>query len=233
MERHSSTVCLALSSRNDGADHTVRASRKLHNWRYGIIWCRSCADRSTWIDWWLVVNVCIISFAAASWWMFYYFESDTVVTPLSLFRLSPLTTFVSTFFLAEAFKLWKRVSSNRICTVFHVIISLTLMFTPFLCLQSFIVSYWLLLLFENLTCISQSLDLFCVFFAWLTLPCTYHLLTLGTTRGIQGRFNDISLILAINAARNESDGKLTEGAIAALDDVARIQTLMHQLFWCV
>ena len=52
-------------------------------------------------------------------------------------------------------------------------------------------------------------------------------------RGLQGRFNDMSIILASNAARNESDGKLTEGAIAALDDVARIQTLMHQLFWCV
>jgi len=53
-----------------------------------------------------------------------------------------------------------------------------------------------------------------------------------TTRGIQGRFNDLSLVLASNAARNDDDGKLTEGAIAALDDIARLQKLMHQLFWC-
>ena len=131
----------------------------------------------------------------------------------------------------------REFEQNMHSVSFYVMITLIFILTPFFCPQSFIVSYWLLLLFANLICIciSQSLDLFCVFFAWLTLPCTYHILILtpGTTRGIQGRFNDISLILASNAARNESDGKLTEGAIAALDDVARIQTLMHQLFWCV
>ena len=41
----------------------------------------------------------------------------------------------------------------------------------------------------------------------------------------------MSLMLAGNAARNEDDGNLTEGAIAALDDIARLQSLLHQLFW--
>jgi len=78
-------------------------------------------------------------------------------------KLSPLTTFVSTFFLAEAFKFWKRF-------------------------------YW-------------------------------------TTRGIQGKLNDISMVLASNVSRDKR-GKPTEEAVAALDDVARIQTLLHKLFWC-
>jgi len=53
-----------------------------------------------------------------------------------------------------------------------------------------------------------------------------------TTRGIQGRFNDISLFLASTANRDENDGGLTEGAEETLDDIARIQRLLHQFFWC-
>ena len=75
-----------------------------------------------------------------------------------------LTTFVTTFFLAEAFKFWNRF-------------------------------YW-------------------------------------TTRGIQGRLNDISLITSCHAARNEHNGSFTEDASDFLDDVARIQSLLHKLFWC-
>jgi len=87
---------------------------------------------------------------------------DTIDTMWS--RMTIFTTFVTTFFLIEAFRFWKAF-------------------------------YW-------------------------------------TARRIQSRFNEISLILASNVTRNHSDGKLTEGAIAALDDVARIQTLTHKLFWC-
>ena len=75
-----------------------------------------------------------------------------------------LTTFVTTFFLAEAYKYWSKF-------------------------------YW-------------------------------------TTRGIQGRFNDINLIQACNAARNKSDGKITDDALRFLDDSARIERLLHQLFYC-
>jgi len=78
--------------------------------------------------------------------------------------LTPLTTFVATFFLNSAFKFWNRF-------------------------------YW-------------------------------------TTRGIQGRFNDISLILASYAARDD-DGGITQGAKQVLDDVSRLQRLLHQLYWSV
>lgn len=54
----------------------------------------------------------------------------------------------------------------------------------------------------------------------------------GTARQLQGCLANISLILVTYATRNQSDGKLTDGAVTALDDVARIQTLTHQLFWC-
>lgn len=59
----------------------------------------------------------------------------------------------------------------------------------------------------------------------------YNLFMIVTTRVIQGRFNDISIFLASNAVRNESDGTLTESAISALEDVGRIQSLLHKLFW--
>jgi len=53
----------------------------------------------------------------------------------------------------------------------------------------------------------------------------------GSTRGIQGRFNDISLICASNATR-DSDGNLTEGANRSLTDIKRIMGVLHNMYWC-
>jgi hypothetical protein len=39
--------------------------------------------------------------------------------------------------------------------------------------------------------------------------------------------------MASEASRNESDGRLTEGAKVALEDIARILRLTHMLFWCL
>jgi hypothetical protein len=39
--------------------------------------------------------------------------------------------------------------------------------------------------------------------------------------------------MASEASRNESDGRLTEGAARALEDIARILRLTHKLFWCL
>ena len=39
--------------------------------------------------------------------------------------------------------------------------------------------------------------------------------------------------MASEASRNESDGRLTEGAKAALEEIARILRLTHMLFWCL
>lgn len=78
--------------------------------------------------------------------------------------LSPLTTFVTTFFLAESYQFWKRFYD--------------------------------------------------------------------TTRCVQGRLHDINLISASTAARSKNGGQLTEGAAAALDDIARITRLQHLFFWC-
>ena len=75
----------------------------------------------------------------------------------------PLVTFVSTFFLREAYKFFKRF-------------------------------YW-------------------------------------TTRGIQGRFNDISFTVASTAARGESCGEITPEAKRAIDDIASILRLLHITFW--
>lgn len=108
--------------------------------------------------------------------------------------LSPLATFVTTFFLAESFRFFNRFY----CELFYA--SVTSCTTSIL---------------------SQCLFLF-------HLRCS----NTGTTRGIQGRLNDISLILASNATRSESDGELTEGAVVALDDIAQIQRLLHLLYWC-
>ena len=53
---------------------------------------------------------------------------------------------------------------------------------------------------------------------------------LGTTRGIQGRINDVSLILASHAAFDDS-GAITMDAKMALEDVARMLRTLHQLYW--
>ena len=47
---------------------------------------------------------------------------------------------------------------------------------------------------------------------------------------MQGRFLDISLLVACTSARGE-DNKLTPAAIQCLDDVGRIQWLLHTLYW--
>ena len=47
---------------------------------------------------------------------------------------------------------------------------------------------------------------------------------------MQGRFLDISLLVACTSARGE-DKKLTPAAIQCLDDVGRIQRLLHTLYW--
>ena len=52
----------------------------------------------------------------------------------------------------------------------------------------------------------------------------------GATRGIQGRFNDLGLILASHAAVDE-DGQIIPEAKKALDDIARIQRVLHILYW--
>ena len=77
--------------------------------------------------------------------------------------LLPLVTFVSTFFLSEAYKFFQRC-------------------------------YW-------------------------------------TTRGIQGCFNDVSLIVASTAAREENCGEITPEAERAIDDIASILRLLHITFW--
>ena len=46
----------------------------------------------------------------------------------------------------------------------------------------------------------------------------------------QGRLNDLSLILASYAARDD-DGEIREDAKQALADISRLQRLLHQLFW--
>lgn len=88
-------------------------------------------------------------------------------------KLLPLASFVSTFFLSEAYKHWRDF-------------------------------YW-------------------------------------TCRSMQGKYNDISLAMAVAAARTEeeeNDNKdnsmksLTAGARKALEDIAHIQRLTHLLFWC-
>lgn len=79
-------------------------------------------------------------------------------------KLSPLTTFVATFFLNSAFNYWRDF-------------------------------YW-------------------------------------TARSIQGRFNDVQLIVSSYAARDRN-GAIKEEAKQALDDVARMQRIFHQLFWSV
>ncbi|KAL7541287.1 hypothetical protein ACHAWF_006897 [Thalassiosira exigua] len=49
-------------------------------------------------------------------------------------------------------------------------------------------------------------------------------------RTIQGRFNDLSLWAAGAAARGEN-GEITKNAKEALDQIARLQRLLHQLYW--
>jgi hypothetical protein len=56
-----------------------------------------------------------------------------------------------------------------------------------------------------------------------------------TCRSIQGKFNNISLAMAVAASReqeNHKDTKLTAGARKALEDISHIQRLTHLLFWC-
>lgn len=86
-------------------------------------------------------------------------------------KLLPLASFVSTFFLSEAYKHWRDF-------------------------------YW-------------------------------------TCRSMQGKYNDISLAMAVAAAREEEEydnegntKSLTVGARKALEDIAHIQRLTHLLFWC-
>jgi hypothetical protein len=62
-----------------------------------------------------------------------------------------------------------------------------------------------------------------------------------TCRGMLGKFNDISVAMAVAAARTEEEENdkkdnltksLTAGARKALEDIAHIQRLTHLLFWC-
>jgi hypothetical protein len=52
----------------------------------------------------------------------------------------------------------------------------------------------------------------------------------GIARGIQGRLNDIHLLLATSARRNP-DGTFTPESERLLDDVASSSRLFHMLFW--
>ena len=69
------------------------------------------------------------------------------------------------------------------------------------------------------------------FFQVLGEAYSFWKLFYTTSRGLQGRFEDVSITVASAAARGERDGELTPGATAALKDIAHIQRLIHQLFW--
>jgi hypothetical protein len=55
--------------------------------------------------------------------------------------------------------------------------------------------------------------------------------TYNLARSVQGRLNDIMLVIATNVKRNPEDGSLTEESEQLLDDIGRYIRLFHVLFW--
>lgn len=51
------------------------------------------------------------------------------------------------------------------------------------------------------------------------------------TRVVQGRINDLCLLCAVHAKRDEATGELAEGTPEILKDIARYLRLAHILFW--
>lgn len=59
----------------------------------------------------------------------------------------------------------------------------------------------------------------------------FWLATKGNIRKVQGRLNDLSMLLATHALRNEETGSYTEESRRLLADVARYVRLFHLLYW--
>lgn len=59
----------------------------------------------------------------------------------------------------------------------------------------------------------------------------FWLATKGNTRKVQGRLNDIGMVLAVHAQRDAATGKYTPAAHDLLEAVARWSRLYHVLFW--
>lgn len=59
----------------------------------------------------------------------------------------------------------------------------------------------------------------------------FWLATKGNVRKVQGRLNDIGMLIATHAQRDEQSGRYTPASRALLDDVARNVRLFHMLFW--
>ena len=59
----------------------------------------------------------------------------------------------------------------------------------------------------------------------------FWLATKGNVRKVQGRLNDIGMLIATHAKRDEHSGRYTPASRAFLDDVARNVRLFHMLFW--
>jgi hypothetical protein len=59
----------------------------------------------------------------------------------------------------------------------------------------------------------------------------FWLATKGNTRKVQGRLNDMGMLLATHAQRDGTTGKFTPACVELLTDVARWVRLYHVLFW--
>jgi len=59
----------------------------------------------------------------------------------------------------------------------------------------------------------------------------FWLATKGNVRKVQGRLNDIGMLVAVHAARDEDSGKYTRTSLELLEEIARYVRLYHILFW--
>ena len=59
----------------------------------------------------------------------------------------------------------------------------------------------------------------------------YWLATKGNVRKVQGRLNDMNMLLAIHARRSPETGRFTSESLELLETVARWVRLYHMLFW--
>jgi len=59
----------------------------------------------------------------------------------------------------------------------------------------------------------------------------YWLATKGNVRKVQGRLNDMGMLLAIHAKRDAQSGRYTPESLELLESVARWMRLYHMLFW--
>ena len=71
------------------------------------------------------------------------------------------------------------------------------------------------------------------FASLLSLSCAdgFWLATKGNVRKVQGRLNDLGILVATHAARDPVTGRYTIASRELLDDTARNVRLFHMLFW--